>query len=240
MLSNLGSQILDFFRQLIIVLPGLYLGIVMHEVSHGYIAYKNGDPTARNLGRLTLNPIPHIDIIGTLILPALLILLNSGIVFGYAKPVPINPSYFRNYRKGIRYSSLAGPATNLIVAFIVGALYGLFVLILQAANFSLNEAASAGGGQQVVLIINEMIQWAIYINIFLAVFNLIPIPPLDGANILATFLPGDAMYKFLSIGRFGFIFIFILLFLGGRIFWGIISPVVAFLFKVMTWWQFLM
>jgi Zn-dependent protease len=104
MFSNIGSQVLDFFRQLIIVLPGLYLGIVMHEVSHGYIAYKNGDPTARNLGRLTLNPIPHIDIIGTLILPAILILLNSGIVFGYAKPVPINPSYFRNYRKGIRYS----------------------------------------------------------------------------------------------------------------------------------------
>jgi len=84
-----------------------------------------------------------------------------------------------------------------------------------------------------------MIQWAIYINIFLAIFNLIPIPPLDGSNILASFLPGNAMYRYLSLGRFGFIFIFILLFLGGRFFLGVVSPVISFLYKIMTWWQFL-
>ena len=239
MLNNLGSSIVAFFKQLLIVIPGLYLGVVLHEVAHGYIAYRSGDPTAKNLGRLTLNPIAHIDIFGSIVLPLLLILLRSGIIFGYAKPVPINPSYFRNFRKGIRYSSLAGPATNLIVAFIIGCLYGLFIYILKISNFSLNETAAASAGHQALLILNEMFQTAIYINIFLAFFNFIPIPPLDGANILASFLPGDAMYKYLSIGRFGFIFIFILLFLGGRIFWSITAPVVSFLFNIFTWWRYL-
>ncbi len=240
MFSNLGTQIVEFLRQIIVVLPGLYLGVVLHEVAHGYIAYRSGDPTAKNLGRLTLNPIAHIDIFGSIVLPLLLILLRSGFIFGYAKPVPINPGYFRNYRKGIRYSSLAGPVTNLLIAFIIGCLYGLFIYIINAANFSLNASASSGVGYQVVLILNDIFQSAIYINIFLAIFNFLPIPPLDGSNILASFLPGNAMYKYLSLGRFGFIFIFILLFLGGRIFWGVFSPVVAFLFKIFTWWQFLM
>lgn len=243
MLSNLGSEFLDFLRQLIVIIPGLYLGVVLHEVAHGYIANKFGDPTARNLGRLTLNPIAHIDIFGSILLPVLLILLRSGIVFGYAKPVPINPRYFRSYRRGIRYSSLAGPTTNVIVAFILGSLYGLFIYILKATNFSLTDSAVTGAanfGHQVVVIFNQMFVNAIYINIFLAIFNLIPIPPLDGSNILATFLPGNAMYRYLSIGRFGFIFIFIILFLGGRIFWSFTSVAVSFIFKIFTWWQYLM
>jgi len=243
MLSNLGIEFLSFLRQLIVVIPGLYLGVVLHEVAHGYIAFKSGDPTARNLGRLTLNPIAHIDIFGSILLPVLLILLRSGIVFGYAKPVPINPGYFRSFRKGIRYSSLAGPLTNIIVAFLLGCLYGLFIYILKTVNFVLIDTSSLSGtsfGQQAVAILNQIFINAIYINIFLAIFNLIPIPPLDGANILATFLPGEAMYKYLSIGRFGFIFIFIILFLGGRIFWGITSVIVNFIFRAFTWWQYLM
>ncbi|MBM3707729.1 MAG: site-2 protease family protein [Actinobacteria bacterium] len=239
MLSNIGSAALDFLKQLLIVIPGLYLGVVLHEVAHGYIAYRSGDPTAKNLGRLTLNPIAHIDIFGSIVLPLLLILLRSGLIFGYAKPVPINPGYFRSFRKGIRYSSLAGPATNLITAFVLGCLYGLFIYILKISNLSLIENTGTGAGYQALLIFNDIFRTAIYINIFLAIFNLIPIPPLDGANILASFLPGDAMYRFLSIGRFGFIFIFILLFLGGRIFWSITGPVVSFLFNIFTWWRYL-
>jgi Zn-dependent protease len=243
MLGNIGTEFLNFLRQLLVALPGLYLGVVLHEVAHGYVAYRNGDPTARNFGRLTLNPLAHIDVFGSILLPVLLILLRSGLVFGYAKPVPINPRYFRSYRRGIRYSSLAGPATNIIVAFVLGCLYGLFVYILKVTDFSISGVGvqgAAGIGHQVVNILNEIFISAIYINIFLAIFNLIPIPPLDGANILATFLPGDAMYKYMSIGRFGFIFIFIILFLGGRIFWGVTSVAVSFLFKIFTWWQFLM
>jgi Zn-dependent protease len=239
MFSNIGPEIIGFLKQLVVTIPGLYLGVVLHEVAHGYVAFRSGDPTARNLGRLTLNPIAHIDIFGSIVLPLLLILLNSGIIFGYAKPVPINPGHFRNYRKGIRYSSLAGPVTNLALAFLLGCIYGLFIFILQAAGFSL-EVTSISPGHQAVLLLNMMFQSAIYINIFLAIFNFLPIPPLDGANILATFLPGNAMYKYLSLGRFGFIFIFILLFLGGRIFWGITSPLVAFLYKAFTWWSYLM
>ncbi|MCL4416141.1 MAG: site-2 protease family protein, partial [Actinobacteria bacterium] len=204
-----------------------------------YIANKFGDPTAKNMGRLTLNPIAHIDLFGSILLPLLLILINSGIIFGYAKPVPINPSYFRNYRRGIRYSSLAGPVTNLIVGFLIGALYGLFIYILKISGFSMAET-TATIGHKTVLIINDMFQNAIYINIFLAIFNFIPIPPLDGSNILASFLPGDAMHKYLSIGRFGFIFIFLLIYLGGRVFWGALSPVIHVIFNGFTWWQYLM
>ncbi|MBN1298946.1 MAG: site-2 protease family protein, partial [Actinobacteria bacterium] len=105
--------------------------------------------------------------------------------------------------------------------------------------FSLNDVSASGIGHQAVLIFNEIFKNAIYINIFLAIFNLIPVPPLDGANILATFLPGNAMYRYLSIGRFGFIFIFLILFLGGRIFWGVTSKAVSFVFDIFTWWRYL-
>jgi Zn-dependent protease len=240
MFENLGEQILIFLRQLLVIIPGLYLGVVLHEVAHGYIAYRSGDPTAKNLGRLTLNPIAHIDLFGSILLPIMLILFRSGIIFGYAKPVPINPRYFRDYRRGIRYSALAGPATNLVIAFAIGAVYGLFVYILQVSGFSLGQVTDISFGHNVVLLINDMFQSAIYINIFLAIFNFIPVPPLDGSNILASFLPGDAMYKYMSIGRFGFIFIFILIFLGGRFFFGAISPVITFLFRIFTWWRYLM
>ena len=96
---NFGHTIINFLLKIIIWAPGMLLGVILHEYSHGYIAYKNGDPTAKSMGRLTLNPIAHIDLFGSILLPLLLILINSGIVFGYAKPVPINPGYFRNFRK---------------------------------------------------------------------------------------------------------------------------------------------
>ena len=235
-MGNFGQVIIDFLRQLITWLPGLALGVILHEYAHGYIAFKNGDPTAKNYGRLTLNPRAHIDLFGTILLPLLLILLNSGIVFGYAKPVPINPGYFRNYRKGLRYTSLAGPIANLLVAFALGLIYGLFFFIF--FRFSGGGSVSSSLGMRSFELVSQIFQSAIYINIFLAVFNFIPIPPLDGSKILASFLPEDAMYKFLDFGRFGFIFIFIFLFLGGRIFWTVLSPVFTFLFNAFTWWQY--
>ena len=232
MLSNLGTEIISFLQQLLVVIPGLYLGVVLHEVAHGYIAYRNGDPTAKNLGRLSLNPIVHIDLFGSIILPLLLVLLKSGILFGYAKPVPINPGYFRNYRKGIRYSSLAGPATNFILAFILGIIYSLMIYILKVSGTPINEImSSAGAGDRILQIVFSMVYFAIRINIFLGIFNFIPIPPLDGANILATFLPGNAMYKYLSIGRFGFIIVFAFIYFIG----GYIGPVIAFLMNIFTW-----
>ncbi len=236
-MSNFGQVLIDFLRQLITWIPGLALGVILHEYAHGYIAYRNGDATAKNYGRLTLNPMAHIDLFGTILLPLLLILLNSGIVFGYAKPVPINPGYFKDYRKGLRYTSLAGPVANLIVAFAVGLIYGLFFYIFFRFSNGVIDAGSLGF--RVFDLVSQIFKNAIYINIFLAVFNFIPIPPLDGSKILASFLPESAMYRFLSIGRFGFIFIFIFLFLGGRIFWTVLSPVFMFLFNAFTWWQYL-
>lgn len=227
-MTGLGQTVLDFLRQLITWAPGLIMGVVLHEYAHGYIAYKSGDNTAKSLGRLTLNPIAHIDLFGSILLPLLLILFNSGIVFGYAKPVPINPAYFRNYRKGLRYTSLAGPVTNLIFAFVVGLVYGLFSYIF----FKLTNVMLTSNN-----LISQIFEGAIYINIFLAILNFIPIPPLDGSKILASFLPDEAMFKFLSLGRFGFIFIFIFIFLGWSIFWTVISPLFEFIYNICVWWK---
>ncbi|MFA5014243.1 MAG: site-2 protease family protein [Actinomycetota bacterium] len=236
-MAGLGQSIIDFLRQLVTWVPGLIMGVVLHEYAHGYIAYRSGDPTARNMGRLTLNPIAHIDLFGSVLLPLMLILINSGIVFGYAKPVPINPSYFRNYRKGLRYTSIAGPVANLIFAFFIGLLFGLFFFIY--IKISNGITISDTLGYKTFDLVSEIFRNAIYINIFLAIFNFIPIPPLDGSKILASFLPGEAMFRFLNLGRFGFIFIFIFLFLGGRIFWTVISPVFKFIYDICIWWQYL-
>lgn len=232
MFSNLGPEIISFLQQLLVIIPGLYLGVVLHEVAHGYIAYRNGDPTARNLGRLSLNPIIHIDLFGSILLPLLLILIGSGIVFGYAKPVPINPGYFRNYRKGIRYSSLAGPVTNFILAFILGLIYSLMIYLLKVSGHPVNEImVTAGIGSRVLEVVITMVWFAIRINIFLGIFNFIPIPPLDGANILASFLPGNAMYRYMSMGRFGFIIVFAFIYFIG----GYIGPVMTVLMNIFTW-----
>jgi len=236
MFNSLGQSIIDFLISLVTWLPGLALGVILHEYAHGYIAYRNGDPTAKSYGRLTINPMAHIDLFGSILLPLILLLLNAGIVFGYAKPVPINPSYFKNYRKGIRYTSLAGPVTNLIVAFAVGLLYGLFFYLVIRISGGLIDNGSMGF--RVFTIFNQLFMNTIYINIFLAIFNFIPIPPLDGSKILASFLPYQAMQRYLSIGRFGFIFIFIFIFFIGRI--KIIFIAVDFLYNACTWWQYLL
>jgi len=237
-MNDLLANIIDFLRSLFTWVPGLALGVILHEYAHGFIAYKNGDPTAKNYGRLTVNPMAHIDLFGSILLPIVLILLNSGIVFGYAKPVPINPRYFRNYRKGMRNTSLAGPVTNLLVAFAAGLVYGLFIWLV--SYFSGGIAGMSDTGYNAFTIFNQLFQNTIYINIFLAIFNFIPIPPLDGSKILASFLPDDAMYKYLSIGKFGFIFIFIFIFLLGGIFWAVLSPAFNFLYNMATWWQYLL
>ena len=214
-MSGLGLQIIDFLKDILIFVPGLIIGVVFHEYAHGYIAYRSGDSTAKSSGRLTLNPLAHIDLFGTILLPLILILFGSGMVFGYAKPVPINPGYFKDYRRGLRHTSIAGPIANLIIALIFWLIYGLFFYLF----FRFSDGSSLNGlGFQILAV-------GIYLNIFLAVFNFIPIPPLDGSKILASYLPEDIMYKFLSIGRFGFIFIFIFIYLFSRAFSKVLFPI---------------
>jgi Zn-dependent protease len=170
----------------------LLFSVIIHEVAHGYVALLNGDPTARMLGRLTLNPVPHIDLFGTILLPLLLYVAHLPVV-GMAKPVPVNPQNYRNYRWGEFAVSAAGAVSNLVLA-------ALFSVILRL------------GVENPGLI--AMAQMGVSINIFLALFNLIPIPPLDGSHILALVLPRELARLYDHLRPVGFILILILFYTG--------------------------
>lgn len=186
--------------------------IVAHEIAHGYTAYLLGDDTAKNAGRLSLNPLVHADMVGTIILPILLIVTHSPVIFGWAKPVPINPRNFKNPRKGIFLSSLAGPAANFCLAV-------LFAVIFKTHIFSPHSIGWT------------FLATGIIISLVLGIFNLIPIPPLDGANILMAMLPLRFLSIFERIGKYGFIILIILLYLG--LLDRVILPLVSFLTKVL-------
>jgi len=172
----------------------LFFSVIAHEFCHGYIAYLNGDDTARLLGRLTFNPIPHIDPIGTLILPVLLFLSTRGaFVVGWAKPVPINPFNFRDHDRGMLSVGIAGPLSNILL----GTVFAL-----------LSRNLTAG-------FIRDVFLFGGMINFILAFFNLIPIPPLDGSRILSVFLPGNIRYRYEQLEKVGFILVFAFLLLGG-------------------------
>jgi len=172
----------------------LIFSIVIHEVSHGAMAYYLGDPTAKYAGRLTLNPIKHLDPVGSVILPAFLILINAGFIFGWAKPVPINPYNFKDQRYGSAKTAIAGPAANLALALI----FGLILRFLPVASFSPE--------------LFSMFSFIVYINILLAVFNLLPIPPLDGSHILFTFLPAGMEKIKMYLNQFGILLFFLVIF----------------------------
>lgn len=187
----------------LISLAMLIPAIVLHEVAHGYVAYRLGDPTAKLAGRLSLNPIRHIDPFGTVLLP-LLLWATGGPIFGYAKPVPIS---FRNSRVSIRrfdlLTGLAGPATNLVLAVIGG-------LLVRGADW----LAVAGGGYTAALNVAYLLGHSFaYINLVLMFFNLIPIPPLDGSSILPIFLPDRALKGYYSMQRYSFVILLGLLWL---------------------------
>ena len=190
-----------------IMIPGLLVALILHEVAHGYVAFLLGDPTAKAQGRLTLNPFRHLDPIGTLAF--------FFVQFGWAKPVPINPRYFKQPRQGMMLTALAGPGTNFVLA-------AVFALALHAM-----AALSVEPGSAIILIC----YYAVFVNLILGLFNLIPIPPLDGSNILAYFLPPQLAYKYLSFGRYGFILLIGLILIGNftrfSLFGHLILPVVS-------------
>lgn len=170
--------------------------MVFHEVSHGFAAYKLGDPTAKMQGRLTANPLKHIDPFGTVILPVCLMAVGLP-VFGYAKPVPYNPFYFKDKRKGDLIVGLAGPAANLIMALLGALVYHGVVFALM--QMPATDAAALLGNDIVRNIVTLLLPLFVYVNLIFMFFNIIPIPPLDGSSVLAVLLPARYMPQYYKI-----------------------------------------
>ncbi len=188
------------------VLPVLLFSVVVHEVAHGWMALRLGDPTARDMGRLTLNPIPHIDPIGSIAIPLLSYLTAGAVFIAWAKPVPVNPMYFRNQRRDDILVSVVGPLSNLVVALACALFYVLTIRLVGPME-NMNDGLS----QNIAVFLLRMFAAGITLNIFLAVFNLIPVPPLDGSHVLASLLAADLGERYRQIGFFGILIVLVLM-----------------------------
>lgn len=196
-----SSQIAEGVRTLSVQLVPFIMAVVFHEYAHGFIANQWGDPTAKDAGRLTLNPIPHMDPIGTVIFPMVNMLSGMNILFGWARPVPIDPRRFRKYRSGLFWVSLAGPGMNFLLANISAALFCCIQLWMKPDTY-LFEPLTRMAGVSVTL------------NYALGIFNLIPLPPLDGSKMVQSFLSYSATQKYESLSRYSFFILIALMFTG--------------------------
>lgn len=211
---NITTQIFQTMRNFdlttqILTFVFIFMSIVIHEISHGYAAYLLGDDTAKRMGRLSLNPLNHIDIFGTIILPIIL-MMTAGFAFGFAKPVPINPHNFKDYKKGMGITGAAGPIANFIVAFVLAI---IFIILA--------KSGVAGSAR-----VFDVIKLTMQVNIFLALFNLIPVPPLDGSRIVGAFLSDEAYLKYSKLERYGMYIILGALVLGSLLNVSIIGLVI--------------
>ncbi|OGZ60578.1 MAG: hypothetical protein A2919_01720 [Candidatus Spechtbacteria bacterium RIFCSPLOWO2_01_FULL_43_12] len=206
------------FVSLVIFLSVLIFSVVLHEVSHGVVAYKLGDPTAKMMGRLTLNPLPHLDMLGSIIIPGVMALSTflggPAIIFGWAKPVPYNPYNLRYKKWGPALVGVAGPVTNIFLALIAGLPIRFFPQLLQ-------DPALLGIGLVLFIVA--------YLNIILAIFNLVPIPPLDGSKLLFSLFPLTLQTK-IFLERNGFLFLLLFIFFGFQL----IIPIIQFIFSLIT------
>jgi len=200
--------------QLIIIWgPPVLFGITLHEVAHGWVARRFGDPTAMMLGRLTVNPLKHIDIVGTIIVPVLLLVLHTGFIFGWAKPVPISPRNFKNPRRDMAVVAAAGPFSNLAMAVIWALISRVAELLAPSLPWIVPLAYMGLAG--------------VLLNVALFIFNLIPIPPLDGGRVLVGILPRNLANKVDSIERYGSFIPLVVLMLVFYIFPGVLSMVLG-------------
>lgn len=207
--------------ELLLLIPVLLLSLSMHEFMHGYVSYRLGDPTPKNQGRLTLNPLAHLDPIGSLVL----ILTRR---FGWAKPVPINPNYYKNPRQGMMLVSLAGPGANFFLAALFALIARIVIFFSSATLVQMQQAGYANLVQTFFL----FFQLAVIINLSLGLFNLLPVPPLDGSKILMGILPPkfDKYIRKLE-GPYGMILLLLLAYTG--ILWSIIGPLVNTMYGIL-------
>lgn len=201
LLRHMDSTIVERLQMMSIQIVPFFAAIVFHEFGHGWMANKWGDKTAFESGRLTLNPIPHIDPIGTVAIPIINMVTGIPLLFGWAKPVPINPTRFKKYRPGLFWVSLAGPGFNVLLAIISALVLGLWVRFTPQSFFLFEP-------------IQHMMAASISINYALAIFNLVPLPPLDGARIVDSFLPYNASRKFAVLEQYSFWILLALLWSG--------------------------
>lgn len=208
----------EILRQISVWAVPVLAAIIFHEVAHGWVAFRLGDPTAARMGRLTLNPIPHIDLFGTVLLPLLLIVAGAPFLVGYAKPVPVNFNNLNHPKRDMIWVALAGPLTNIVLA--AASLYAMKLVDLAGSfpNFLMTPLAL-------------MAQYSVNINVMLAAFNLFPIPPLDGGRVLVGLLPDPYSSIVARIEPFGFLIIILLLMT--HVLDILIGPVVHFLFQVL-------
>lgn len=196
----------------------LLLGVVCHEVAHGWVANKLGDPTARIMGRITLNPFVHIDLVGTILLPIVLLVARSPFLFGWAKPVPVNFENLRGGRRDMALVALSGPLTNLLIAALSALVYHLILSAVQSGRIS-------GHGPAVLIAepVFLMARLSVNFNLVLMVINLLPIPPLDGGRVLAGILPRSLASQLERLESFGMLIVLVLI---GTGLWGyIVNPV---------------
>jgi len=194
------ASIAQTIQKIALVVPGFLLAITVHEYTHGYVALRLGDPTAKLAGRLSFNPLSHIDPIGAIVL-----VLTQ--LIGWAKPVPVDPRFFRNPRTGMMWVSLGGPAANMVTAVALA-------IVLHAILFVLGGLTVGQAAFYFLLPVIQILRFAVYINVALAIFNLVPVPPLDGSKILAGLLPREMAYQMERLEPYGFIVLILLLFSG--------------------------
>ncbi len=223
----------EVIQQISIYALPFILAVTLHETAHAWVADKKGDPTARQLGRISLNPLVHIDLFGTVIIP-LILLATTGFMFGYAKPVPVNPYKLRRPKEDMAWVAAAGPGMNLALAVVSGIFYRLLYdphILIGGSLFS-----DLGGATSFFLVpILEMLKFSVFFNVLLMVFNLIPIPPLDGGRVLVGLLPTEQSRLVSRIEPYGmFVLVFVVFWdpfgLMRKVVWPLVTMVSSYIF----------